>query len=164
MVSWSTFHELVPEFGTTVAARCAARRHCTLATLRPDGSPRLSGTELTLHDGELCIGIQAGAARIGDITHDARTAVHVVGTDPDPAAANLWPGDVRIEGRAVQVPDAFRDAWCAAQSGLIPSEPFPMYRIDIEGVVWVHLSEDGTELLVDSWRAGRSGIVRTTRT
>jgi hypothetical protein len=56
MSSWSEFEAAAPELAADVRARLDAHKHKTLATLRRDGSPRISGTESQLIDGELWIG------------------------------------------------------------------------------------------------------------
>jgi hypothetical protein len=53
MPSWSKFEVAAPELAERVRARLDAHSHKTLATVRLDGSPRISGTETVLRDGEL---------------------------------------------------------------------------------------------------------------
>ena len=43
-VPWSRFEAEAPELAAAVQARFAAHIHHIIGTLRPDGSPRLSGT------------------------------------------------------------------------------------------------------------------------
>ena len=45
MPSWSDFEAAAPELAARVRARLDAHTHKTLATVRRDGSPRISGTE-----------------------------------------------------------------------------------------------------------------------
>lgn len=163
MVMWHEFEGVVPAFAGEISNCLAQRRHCTLATLRSDGSPRLSGTELSLFDGNVYFAVQPGAQRLRDLDADTRIAVHIVAPDTDPENAGQWRGDVRIDGRAIRVDDQQRAAWCAAQMRPVPDVAFALYCIDIAAVVWVHISEDGAELFVDSWRAGRPTVVRSTR-
>jgi hypothetical protein len=44
MVTWKQFSEEVPALADAVQARFKAHKHHVLATLRKDGSPRVSGT------------------------------------------------------------------------------------------------------------------------
>ena len=44
MPSWSEFEAAAPELAARVRVRLDAHVHKTLATLRADGSPRISGT------------------------------------------------------------------------------------------------------------------------
>jgi Pyridoxamine 5'-phosphate oxidase len=46
MASWNDVVAAKPEFADHVRRTFAVRKHATLATLRRDGSPRISGTEV----------------------------------------------------------------------------------------------------------------------
>ena len=72
--------------------------HKTLATLRRDGSPRISGTEAVFADGQLWIGSMPGALKARDLQRDGRFALHSGSVDP-PA----WDGDAKLAGIAVEV-------------------------------------------------------------
>ncbi len=56
MPSWSEFEQQAPELASRVRERLDAHVHKTLATIRRDGSPRISGIETETKDGELWIG------------------------------------------------------------------------------------------------------------
>ncbi len=53
-----------------------AGRHKTIATLRADGSPRISGIECEFADGELRFGSMARARKGVDLRRDPRFALH----------------------------------------------------------------------------------------
>ena len=106
-----------------------------MATLRRDGSPRISGTEIQLVDGELCIGSMLGAVKAMDLRRDARVAIH--GPTNDPAKGGAWRGEAKIAGRAVEVPSTDSHA----------------FRIDILEVVITRLGGKG--LLIESWSPER---------
>jgi hypothetical protein len=52
VASWGEFAAAQPEFAKRVRARFTARKHYTLATLRQDGAPRISGTEVSFQGGQ----------------------------------------------------------------------------------------------------------------
>jgi hypothetical protein len=56
MATWQGFSEQAPDLANAVRDRFTVRKHCTMATLRKDGTPRISGTEVELSDGQLWIG------------------------------------------------------------------------------------------------------------
>lgn len=56
MTAWREFEAAEPEFARRVRALFDAHKHKTIATLRRDGSPRISGTESQVVEGELWIG------------------------------------------------------------------------------------------------------------
>ncbi len=53
MARWSEFEAEAPELAARALAYLDAGTHKTLATLRRDGSPRISGSEAEVADGEL---------------------------------------------------------------------------------------------------------------
>ena len=56
MTSWAAFAADAPDLAQKVRDRFASAKHCTPATLRRDGSPRVSGTEVEFADGEVWLG------------------------------------------------------------------------------------------------------------
>ena len=56
MVSWNEVEQAEPEFAAKVRGLFDAHKHKTIATLRADGSPRISGIEAEFADGELTFG------------------------------------------------------------------------------------------------------------
>ena len=77
MPSWRYVVEAEPEFAGRVRALFEAGRHKTIATLRADGSPRISGIECEFtDDGELQFGSMTGARKGIDLHRDPRFALH----------------------------------------------------------------------------------------
>ncbi len=93
---WSEFEEAEPEFAGRVRAVFDAHIHKTMATLRADGSPRVSGTEAPFTDGDLRLGMMERSAKARDLLHDSRLAIHSATVD-----AELADGDAKVSGRAV---------------------------------------------------------------
>src|SRR5215213_7781883 len=99
MASWSEVEAAAPELVARARATMDAHKHKVLATLRRDGSPRVSGIEATFTDGELWLGMMPGSRKAHDLRRDPRLALHSATEDPpdDPTA---WPGDAKLTGRA----------------------------------------------------------------
>lgn len=158
-VPWGAFEAAAPGLAAFVRARLDASRHRVMATLRADGSPRISGTELLIHDGELWIGGMPGSLKFRDLRRDPRMAIH---SNPgDPVAG--WSGDARLSGVADPVDDeagkaAFVAAW-KAEVGPMPEGPFELLRLRITEVSTVREAPSKGHLLIDTWRPGRE--VRT---
>src|SRR5919107_3710419 len=112
MPSWSAFDSAAPDLAARVRERLDAHVHKTLATVRGDGSPRISGTETQLSDGELWIGSMWNARKALDLLRDPRFALHS-GTDDPPA----WTGDAKVAGNAVHVTDPDQLAALVAATG-----------------------------------------------
>ena len=90
MVSWQQVLDDAPEFAATVQARFEIRKHATMATLRKDGSPRISGTEVEFEDGQLRLGSMPGALKARDLRRDPRIALHSPTDDPPEATPSDW--------------------------------------------------------------------------
>ena len=103
MASWSEFEAAAPELAERVRARLDAHVHKTLATVRRDGSPRISGTETQLVDGELWIGSMWHARKALDLQRDPRFALHSGSEDPPE-----WEGDAKLAGVVEEVTDPER--------------------------------------------------------
>ena len=82
MATWRDVERSEPEFAQRVRRLFDAHRHKTMATLRADGSPRISGIEATFDDGELTFGSMAHARKGADLRRDPRFALHSATVDP----------------------------------------------------------------------------------
>jgi hypothetical protein len=139
MTTWHDVERAVPEFAQRVRGLFDAHRHKTIATLRADGSPRISGIEATFEDGELVFGSMPNARKGADLRRDSRFALHSATVDPIEGAAAQWPGEAKIAGRAV----AARPATGGADGD--------RFRADIAEVVHTHLNAEATLLVVEWW-------------
>jgi Pyridoxamine 5'-phosphate oxidase len=84
-----------------VQALFDGRRHKTIATLRADGSPRISGVQAVSEDGELVFGSMPNARKSADLRRDPRFALHSATIDPVNGSEAQWPGEAKISGRAI---------------------------------------------------------------
>jgi hypothetical protein len=113
MTAWQEFEQAEPEFARRVRALFDARKHQTMATLRADGSPRISGIEIVFEDGELVFGSMANARKGADLRRDPRFALHSATVDPIEGSEAQWPGEAKISGRAISM----RRPRCWSSSG-----------------------------------------------
>jgi hypothetical protein len=132
MASWAEFEAAQPEFAARVRKLMRTRKHLTMATLRRDGSPRVSGTEVQFTGGHVQLGSMPRALKAMDLLRDPRVAIH--GPTHDPAKSGGWRGEAKIAGRAISIP--------AEGDG-------HAFRIDIGEVVITGLGSNG--LLIESW-------------
>jgi hypothetical protein len=147
-----------PDFAARVRARFDAHRHKFLATLRADGSPRISGIEMSFVGGEPWIAGMRRSAKFADLRADPRFALHSGSPEPD-----AFEADAKFAGRATEVTDPEELQRYGADAGMPPgSMDFDLFRVDLEQVVLVHLNEERNALVIASWRPGR-GITRTVR-
>ena len=72
MTAWKDVERAEPEFAERVRGSFDAHRHKTIATLRADGSPRISGIEAVFEGGELVFGSMPKARKGSDLRRDPR--------------------------------------------------------------------------------------------
>ena len=102
VASWAGFEASEPKFAARVRRLLTTRKHLTMATLRADGSPRISGTEVQVAGEHLTIGSMLRAVKAADLQRDPRVAIH--GPTHDPAKSGAWRGEAKIAGRAIETP------------------------------------------------------------
>lgn len=107
MVAWREIEDAAPEFAARVRTLFQARKHKTMATLRADGSPRISGIETQMGD-EVTFGSMPGSRKLADLQRDPRLALHSPSIDPPEDDPGSWVGEAKIAGRAVSTGDGFR--------------------------------------------------------
>ena len=142
MASWSDFEREQPDFAARVRSLFDVGKHKTVATLRADGSPRISGIEVEFADGEMTFGSMPGARKGADLVRDARFALHSPSVDPPDDDASGWSGEAKVAGRAVQAGEVEGEA-----SG-------QLFRADLHEVVVTKLNDAGDRLLVETWKPG----------
>src|ERR687886_3125309 len=100
MAAWKDVASSAPELAALVRARFEATGLGLLATLRRDGSPRISGIEPLFTDDELWLGMMPESRKADDLLRDPRFALHSATEDKQ-----VTHGDARLSGRAVLVED-----------------------------------------------------------
>lgn len=136
MTSWSDFAAAEPDLAARVRTRFEAGKHKTMATLRKDGAPRISGTETAFTDTDLTIGSMAAAVKLADLERDPRLALHSAPVDPVDGAEAQWPGEAKVAGRAV-VTERTKES--------------TSFRVELEEVVLTTIAPSGKVLCIESW-------------
>ncbi len=155
MARWSEVEAEAPELAAHARRLFDAHVHKTIATLRRDGSPRISGIEMSFVDGDLWTGSMWQAVKALDLRRDPRYALHS-GSD-DPAD---WKGDAKVAGRAEEVTDPKRKAEIVG--GAAPVDASHAFRLDVTELVVVRLGEPPDHIVVEAWHQGR-GVTRRER-
>ena len=150
--------EEAPEFAQRVRNRLDAHVHKTIATVRADGGPRISGIETFYAEGELWVGSMPNARKALDLRRDPRYALHSGSNDPPE-----WEGDAKLSGRAEELTDPeHRLAVFRTRGSDPPSPDSHLFRLDIDAAATVGLNEAGDRLVIELWRPGE-GVRRTER-
>ena len=121
-----------------------------LATLRADGSPRISGIEAVFEDGDLVFASMPNSRKGADLRRDPRFALHSATIDPVEGAEGQWPGEAKISGRAISA------------GPLTDGSDGDRFCADIAEVVHTHLNEKAAMLVVEWWTPGH-GLRRIER-
>ncbi len=158
-MSWHTFLDEAPRIASTFQRRhLATGKLCMLATLRTDGSPRISPMEPRVFEGDLWLVGMPHTAKFRDLERDPRFSLHTATIDP-----NVGDGDAKVWGTVVHVDDEALHQRFANQLfddvGLdLRGTRFEQFlRADIEGAASV--SFDDGHLDITSWRRGHSEVV-----
>lgn len=150
VTAWRDLEEAEPEFAQRVRALFDAHRHKTIATVRADGSPRISGIEAVFENGELVFGSMTSARKGADLRRDPRFALHSATIDPIEGSEAEWPGEAKISGRAI------------AAGPVAGEQDGDLFRADIGEVVHTHLDPKATMLVVEWWTP-TDGLRKTER-
>jgi Pyridoxamine 5'-phosphate oxidase len=152
---WKAIEQAEPEFAGRVRRLFDAGRHKTIATLRADGSPRVSGIECEFTDGDLRFGSMTGARKGADLKRDPRFALHGPAFHPEEGKERDWPGEAKIAGRAIP-------AGPVATGEANEQPDGQMFVADITEVVITGLDAEAARLVVESWTPER-GLRRVER-
>jgi Pyridoxamine 5'-phosphate oxidase len=144
MASWSEVEAQAPELAARARGIFDAFTHKTIATLRRDGAPRISGTEVEFEQGELWIGSMWRAVKALDLQRDPRFALHSGSADPPD-----WTADAKVAGRAEEVTE--------------PGASSHRFRLDVTELVVTSIGDPRDHIVIESWHEGR-GVTRLTRT
>lgn len=144
MAAWSELATAEPALAAEVSALFTAHKHHTMATVRRDGSPRISGTEVELADGDLRLGMMLGSRRAADLRADPRLAIHSHSLDPPADDPSAWVGEAKVSGAAVddgQVGDG--------------EEAADSFRVDLREVVFTRVGTPPDHLVISWWTPGQ---------
>lgn len=133
--AWHEFERSAPELAAAVRDRFEAHLHHILGTIRPDGSPQLSGIEVRIEQDEVTVGMMAGSQKLSDVQRDPRVELHSAPLDTEPLA-----GDAKLAGSLIEHGPAHE----------APGTSFRL-RITLAGLVRV----EDNELVLTTWRPGR---------
>ena len=139
MSEWSAVERDAPEFAARVRAAFEAGTNKTLATLRADGSPRVSGSELQFADGRVTLGMMPDSRKLADVRRDPRVAIH--SPTIEPPEGTLGDGDAKLSGELREVPQP---------EGGIPGAYF---ELDVRDASLISLDEARQLLVIESWDA-----------
>lgn len=135
MARWDEFAADAPVLAAAVRDRFEANLHHVIGTIRPDGTPRLSGSEVTFGGGEVSIGMMAASRKLADVERDPRVEIHSAPIEDDLAG-----GDAKLAGRL-------------RRTGTVGDDEGYTYALDMDRASLVRV--DGDELDIAVWTPAR---------
>ena len=155
MATWQEFVDEAPRIAEIFRRRHAATGNlCLLATVRADGSPRISPIEPRVFEGRLLLVGMPHTTKFRDLGRDGRFCLHTATVDP-----HVGEGDVKLFGAVRNDRDTALHQRFAhmlyAESGfdLRGQEFDPFYVAELTGGSSVTI--DGGQLTVTIWRPGQ---------
>lgn len=141
MATWKQFESEAPDLAALIRARFEAAETHVLATLRADGSPRVSGSEVAFLGPDLSFGSMLNARKASDLRRDGRCAIHAHPSEG---------GDAKVAGVAVEVTGQEKAAYTTGDE---PGGDFHAFRLDLREAVMTAV--EGDELVIRLWRPGQ---------
>lgn len=146
-VRWEDVERESPRLGRLAHERLIDPGVLLVATVRADGTPRISPVEPFVLEGDLWLSMMWQSRKALDLLRDDRILLHSIVTTRDGAG-----GEVKLRGRAVpeyepDVRSRYRDA--VAVLGWQPEEPvFHLFRITVDSLTYIRYTEAGDQHVV----------------
>lgn len=156
MRSWTEFTQAAPRIAAIFERRHAATGNlCLLATIRKDGSPRISPMEPRPFEDRLLLVGMPGTSKFRDLARDPRFCLHTATVD-----TNVGDGDAKLWGTVENLRDPALHRRFAedlyADIGLdLRGQEFPeFYAADLTSASAVEVIEDHMDVTI--WKPGEA--------
>ena len=143
MATWGEIQTSESDFARRFQERFDAYKHKVIATLRKDGSPRISGIEAEFEGGQVSFGMMPGSLKARDLQRDPRLALHSGTEDPSGGPAEVI--DAKLSGTAREIHGADHH----------------VFHVDVKEAVLITIGEPADHLVIETWSEG--GGLRTTK-
>ncbi len=157
-MNWQEFKTAAPELAEAGEKLFERVGVVMVASIRKDGSPRISPVEPLFAGGELYLGMMPDTFKAQDLLRDSRCAIHNVISDK-----NVPEGEFKVNGLARNVQDeAERQLYCdelKKKIGWSPEGlPFHLFAVQVQSaglfLMQGHNENPAAGRLVKKWRAG----------
>lgn len=143
MPRWAEVESAAPALAGRVREALDAGVKKTLATLRSDGSPRISAIETQWSDGGLYIGSMWRALKALDLRRDPRFALHSPTVERDDVA------DAKLAGRAVEIHD--EETIRRLNGDRAPDGPSHLFELIITELSALAVGDPPDHLVIEVW-------------
>jgi Pyridoxamine 5'-phosphate oxidase len=145
-MTWRELELAAPEIAEPGKTRLDETRVALLATLRRDGSPRVSPIEPFFAAGQLLFGAMAWTLKARDLERDPRCTLHSAITGPNDGEPEL-----KLYGRTIEADDDLRAACPTGWWTERPDEAACVFSLSIEEAAFVTWDYEGGEMTVRRW-------------
>jgi hypothetical protein len=156
-MDWRDLAEAAPEIARLGKERLDQARVALLATLRKDGSPRISPVEPYLSRGHLLFGAMSWSLKTRDLLRDPRCVLHSAVTGPDNGE-----GELKLYGRAIEADDQIRNSCQGGWWLERPPDAATVFALDIEQATFISWDTAHGQMTVRQW-SPRRGLTETRR-
>lgn len=149
---WDEFAAAQPRFAQLARDRLVEPRVVLMGTTRRDGTPRVSGVEPLILEGDLWFSM-LGSTKVADLRRDPRVLVRSVITKP------VGEVEILVRGTAREVRDPEVQAhYAGAAAATLGWRPvvgqFALFAIDVEDVSCIRFDPETGDQHVARWPAG----------
>jgi Pyridoxamine 5'-phosphate oxidase len=156
-MNWRDLESAAPEIAHLGSERLEQARVALLATLRKDGSPRISPVEPFLTQGQLIFGAMSWSLKTRDLLRDPRCVLHSAVTGPDSGE-----GELKLYGRATEADEEIRngcgEGWWLER----PPDAATVFALRIEQATFISWDTEQGQMTVRRWSPLR-GYTKTRR-
>ena len=159
---WSELERRQPRLADLGRQRLLDPGVVLVATIRRDGTPRLSPVEPFVVDGELWLSMLWQSTKAADLARDPRILVHSVVT-----SRNGEEGEFKVRGHAIREKDSgVQRRYSDAVAGALGWKPEPghfhLFAIDIDHLSYLRYDDPTGDQHVTQWPPGREYVRRGT--
>ncbi len=161
-MQWADLERHQPRLEEVARRRLLEPGVVLVATVRRDGTPRLSPVEPWLMGGELWLSMLWGSLKAHDLQRDPRILVHSIVTGREGGE-----GELKVRGLAVPEEDAeVQERYAADVTRHLGWSPVPgrfhLFRVDLESVAFVRYDHPTGDQFTAIWPPAREFVRRGT--
>jgi hypothetical protein len=156
-MTWRELETEAPEIAHLGRERLDRARVALLATLRQDGSPRISPIEPYLNQGHLLFGAMSWSLKTRDLLRDSRCVLHSAITSPDNGQ-----GELKLYGRAIQADAHIREGCAEGWWQQRSPDTATVFALHISQAIFISWDTGQGQMTVQRW-SPRRGLSETKR-
>jgi hypothetical protein len=150
-VRWAEFESQQSRLAELGRQKLGGAGVVLVATVRRDGTPRVSPVEPLFWERDLWLSMGLGSLKARDLMRDPRVLVHSIVTGRDGTD-----GEYKIRGRALSEPDpGIQEGYAhevVERLGWTPQVgKFHLFRVDIEDATFIHWDDATNDQYVTRW-------------